>query len=104
MTCLGLARKGWTAFALAPVFSLGAIGLPALQSLMTQQVDDTRQGELQGIIASIESFTAVVGPLVAAGAYASTKHVWIGAVWIMGAAMYVLALPLLWSTMDRRTA
>jgi MFS transporter, DHA1 family, tetracycline resistance protein len=95
MVSVGLARRGWIAFALAPVFSLGAIGMPALQSLMTRQVDETRQGELQGILASIASLTAVLGPLVASASYASTKHLWMGGVWVIGAALYGLVLPFL---------
>jgi DHA1 family tetracycline resistance protein-like MFS transporter len=95
MVCIGVARQGWIAFALAPLFSLGAIGLPALQSLMTRQVDEARQGELQGVLASIASLTAVVGPLIASTAYASIKHLWIGGVWVIGAALYAFALPLL---------
>jgi DHA1 family tetracycline resistance protein-like MFS transporter len=95
MVCLGLAAQGWIAFALAPLFSLGAIGLPALQSLTTRQVSDAHQGELQGVIASIGSFSAIVGPLMAAAIYSLTKSVWLGAIWIVGAGMYTLCIPFL---------
>jgi DHA1 family tetracycline resistance protein-like MFS transporter len=92
---IGLATQGWVAFALAPFFALGGVGLPALQSLTTQRVADDKQGELQGVLASIVSLTAIVGPLVGTALYASTKQVWIGAVWILGAALYLLMIPLL---------
>lgn len=95
MVCLGIATQGWIAFALAPVFSLGAIGLPALQSLTTRQVPDAQQGELQGIIASIGSLSAIIGPVVAAAVYSSTKSIWLGAIWMVGAGLYALCLPFL---------
>lgn len=36
MVLIGIATEGWVLFALAPVFALGGIGMPALQSM-----DDT---------------------------------------------------------------
>jgi len=95
MVCLGLATHGWIAFALAPLFSLGAIGLPALQSLATRQVSEAHQGELQGVVASIGSFSAIAGPLIAAAVYSATKSFWLGAIWIAGAGLYGLCFPFL---------
>ena len=56
-------------FALAPFFALGGIGMPALQSLTTTQVDADRQGQLQGVLASLVSLSAVFGPLFFATVY-----------------------------------
>ena len=95
MTLMGIATNGWIAFALSPVFALGAVGVPALQSLMTNAVDEMQQGELQGVLASITSLTSVIGPLVASSAYAITRRSWIGAVWIVSAALYALMIPLM---------
>jgi MFS transporter, DHA1 family, tetracycline resistance protein len=92
---VGLATHGWMVFALSPFFALGGVGVPALQSLMANQVNDDKQGELQGVLASIMSLTAIVGPLVGTSIYAYTRHTWIGAVWILGALLYVFAFPLL---------
>jgi len=104
MVCLGLAVQGWIAFALAPLFALGAVGLPALQSLTTRQVADAHQGELQGVVASIGSFSAIVGPLIASAIYSSTKSVSIGSIWIIGAASYALCFPLMRGAMSRAGA
>lgn len=98
---IGLATHGWMAFALSPFFALGGVGVPALQSLMANQVSDDKQGELQGVLASIMSLTAIVGPLVGTSVYAYTRHTWIGAVWILGALLYVFAFPLLYSQRAR---
>jgi MFS transporter, DHA1 family, tetracycline resistance protein len=104
MVWLGVASQGWVAFALAPLFSLGAIGLPALQSLTTRQVDETHQGELQGVLASIGSLTATVGPMIASAAYATTKQWWLGGVWVFAAALYVFCVPLMQARVLRSTS
>ena len=98
---IGLATHGWMAFALSPFFALGGVGMPALQSLMANQVSDDKQGELQGVLASIMSLTAIVGPLVGTGVYAYTRRTWPGAVWILGAFLYVFAFPLLFNQRAR---
>ena len=92
---IALATQGWMPFALAPLFALGGLGAPALQGLMSRQVDGDRQGELQGVMASVTSLSAIIGPLVGTTVYASTRDVWIGAVWFLGAALYLLAVPIL---------
>jgi DHA1 family tetracycline resistance protein-like MFS transporter len=92
---VGVATHGWVAFAIAPLFALGGVGPPAVQSLATRDVGEDKQGQLQGVIASAMSLTAIVGPLVGTALYASTKATWIGAVWVCGAAMYALMIPLL---------
>ena len=61
----------------------------------TRHVADEQQGELQGVLASIASLTAVVGPLVATALYVSTKQIWLGATWMIGAALCALCVPLL---------
>jgi DHA1 family tetracycline resistance protein-like MFS transporter len=105
---IGLATHGWVAFALSPLFALGGVGVPALQSLTANEVGEDKQGELQGVLASITSLTAIVGPLVGTGLYFYTKNIWIGAIWILGASMYLLMIPLMLarrrSTLYRETA
>lgn len=95
MIILGLSPQGWMAFALAPMFAMGGIGLPALQSLMTSEVDENKQGELQGVLASLTSLNSIVGPLVSSAAYAYTRNSFIGAVWVVAGILYVFTVPLL---------
>jgi DHA1 family tetracycline resistance protein-like MFS transporter len=101
LVILGFATQGWILFALAPLFALGGIGMPALQSITTQQVDADNQGKLQGVLASLVSLSAVFGPLFFAFVYAGLKSQWPGVIWVVGAAVYLLALPLMLSI--RRT-
>jgi MFS transporter, DHA1 family, tetracycline resistance protein len=51
------------------VGSLSALTFPAMQSLMTMEVAENAQGELQGAIASMISLTAVIGPPIMAGLF-----------------------------------
>ena len=48
LVIVGFASQGWILFALAPLFALGGIGMPALQSLTTRQVDADKQGQVLG--------------------------------------------------------
>ena len=93
LAVLAYASQGWVMFALMPLFAIGGVGMPALQSLITRQVDAERQGQLQGVLASVVSLSSVFGPLFFSGAYALVRADWPGAVWLIGAAIYCLALP-----------
>ena len=67
---IALAPAGWMVLAAAPVASLGAIGLPALQAILSRNVADDAQGELQGVIASIGAVATILAPLVMTQAFA----------------------------------
>lgn len=102
LVVLGFATQGWVLFALAPLFALGGIGMPALQSYTTTQVSGDKQGQLQGVLASLVSLSAVFGPLFFSFAYYSMRHSWPGLIWIVGAVLYLLALPLILQVRHRR--
>lgn len=95
LVVLGFATQGWILFALAPLFALGGIGMPALQSLATSQVGSDKQGQLQGVLASTVSLAAIFGPLFFGFAYFLIRSNWPGLIWILGAGIYLLALPLM---------
>ena len=95
LVILGVATQGWILFALAPLFALGGIGMPALQSFTTTQVGADKQGQLQGVLASLVSLAAVFGPLFFSFVYFGVRGSWPGLIWIIGAGIYLLALPLM---------
>lgn len=70
MTGYGLAPTGTFMLAVIPIGSLGAIAGPALQGLVTGSVPGDRQGAVQGALASLQSLTAIVAPLVATSLFA----------------------------------
>jgi len=92
---IAFATRGWMAFALMPLFCLGGVGLPALQSLLTGKVDDYAQGQLQGVLASMTSLASIAGPLAISAAYFAYRTSFPGLVWVAGAAVYVVTLPAL---------
>lgn len=95
LVILGLATQGWVLFALAPLFALGGIGMPALQSLITKQIGPDQQGQLQGVLASLVSLASIFGPLFFSFTYYAVRGVSPGLIWIIGAAIYLMALPLM---------
>jgi DHA1 family tetracycline resistance protein-like MFS transporter len=60
----GLAWRGWGALAAIPFIALWGVAGPAMQSLMSQKVDATSQGKLQGAINSLRALTGMAGPLL----------------------------------------
>ena len=61
----GLATQGWMIYALLVVGALQGIAMPAINAMMTHQVDENAQGELQGAISSLMGIAAILGPAVA---------------------------------------
>ena len=100
----GFATQGWVVFAVLPLFALGGIGIPAFQSLATRQVEADRQGQLQGVMASIVSLASIFGPLYFAGFYFGIKDWWPGLIWIIGVGTYLLAIPLILAIRSRPVA
>nr|AIA14492.1 TetA [uncultured bacterium] len=93
-TLMGFADQSWMGYAVAPLFALGGVAMPALNSLLTRRVGEDQQGQLQGVMASLMSLAGIVGPVLTTALYFSTKNVWIGTVWLVGAGLYLLATPL----------
>lgn len=64
------ATAGWMMFVFLIPYCLGGISGPALQGIMSSQVPDNQQGELQGALTSLISLTSIVGPLVMTAIFA----------------------------------
>ncbi|GAA0912492.1 Tet(A)/Tet(B)/Tet(C) family tetracycline efflux MFS transporter [Luteibacter anthropi] len=90
MLLISFATRSWIPFVLLPLFAAGGMALPALQAMLSREVDQARQGELQGMLASVASLMGIVGPLVVSTSYALTRTTWPGATWVFGAMFYVL--------------
>jgi len=87
---IAFANHGWMVIPLMPLFAFGGIGIPALQGFLSNKVDEEKQGQLQGILASLASLASVVVPLFFSFFYANTN--WNGWVWIVGAAFYLVSV------------
>lgn len=58
------AGEGWMMFAIIAPFCIGGLATPALQGLISNEVPENAQGELQGGLTSLISFSAIFGPPV----------------------------------------
>jgi len=61
---LGFVQAGWMALAFTVVAAFGAIAGPALQGIMSRTAQDNQQGELQGILTSINAIAVIIAPLI----------------------------------------
>lgn len=91
---MAFADQSWMGYAVAPLFAMGGVAMPALNSLLTTRVSDEQQGKLQGVMASLMSLAGIVGPALTTALFFMTKDIWLGTVWIVGAGLYLLATPL----------
>ncbi|WP_113133439.1 TCR/Tet family MFS transporter [Rhizobiales bacterium] len=90
LTVMAFATEGWMIFAIMPVFALGGIGVPALQSLATRQVDESQQGQFQGVLASAVSLASIISPLAFSSIYFVVRAQWPGAIWLSVVVVYAL--------------
>ncbi len=58
------ASEGWMIFVFIIPYCLGGVATPTLQGLISNQVSDRVQGQLQGVLTSVVSLTSVIGPPV----------------------------------------
>jgi DHA1 family tetracycline resistance protein-like MFS transporter len=89
------AAKTWMMFVFLIPYCFGGIAMPALQSIMAQKVPPNAQGELQGMITSIMSLTAIFGPPLMNGLFykftnGSLPFIFPGAAFLMGS-LFMLA-------------
>lgn len=102
IACMGLAPTG-TLFTLA-MFpnALWGLAMPTLQSLMTQRVSESEQGQLQGANMSVASIAGVASPLFFGAVYAFTVQVdsplpYSGLAFLLAALVLLAAAALGWA-------
>ena len=59
----------WMLFVLIPFMAFGAVVGPALQGIMSNTVSEDAQGELQGIISSVNALAMIVSPIIMTGVF-----------------------------------
>jgi MFS transporter, DHA1 family, tetracycline resistance protein len=99
----GLAPTGAWFFAGIPFGALMGLFGPAAQALMTREVTEVEQGQLQGANSSVMGLAGLVGPIVfsfvfawAIGAGASFNVP--GAAYLMASGLLLVAFALMWSS------
>jgi DHA1 family tetracycline resistance protein-like MFS transporter len=61
----GFATQGWMIYVILVWASLGGVAGPAIQSIITRNVDANEQGAVQGALTSLGSIAGIIGPIVA---------------------------------------
>jgi MFS transporter, DHA1 family, tetracycline resistance protein len=97
LSLFAFAWQGWMMFAFLVPYCLGGITGPAIQGIMSNQVPDTQQGELQGIFASLVSICSIVGPPLMTNlfAYFTSGNAFVkfpGAPFLAGALLTLISL------------
>lgn len=95
LVVMAFAKQGWIVFAVMPLFALAGLGTPAFQAVVTRQVENTSQGQLQGVLASATSLASIVAPLGFTTLYFISRGSLPGAVWLIVLTLYILAVPLI---------
>lgn len=93
----GLAPTGWLSLIAIPMLALWGVANPAVQALMTRQVDPHEQGRLQGAVAGLASLAGIFGPGLYTQTFAwgiSPNNPWHvpGAAFLLAALLLVVAI------------
>ena len=92
----GWAKESWLFLVAIPINCLWGLAGPPSQSMMTQRVSPSEQGELQGALGSVRSIAMLVGPGIFAVTFATfispERAVKVpGAPWYLAGALLILA-------------
>ncbi len=68
------ADRPWMLLAAMPIVAMGALATPAIQSMLSAAVGPTRQGEIQGALASVQGLALVAGPLIMGTLFAAATR------------------------------
>lgn len=93
----GLVTVGFWALALTPLTALGGLTGPALNAMMSRQTPEDRQGELQGVNASLTALATIVAPLIFTAIFdhftgPAAPLFWPGAPMMVSAVLMVVAM------------
>ncbi|ETZ23161.1 TCR/Tet family MFS transporter [Pedobacter sp. V48] len=98
------ASETWMMFAFLVPYCLGGIAGPALQAIMSGNVPQNEQGELQGALTSLMSVTAIIGPLFMTNLFAwftspGATIKFAGAPFLAGAVLMLISVLIAYRTM-----
>lgn len=106
MLLFAFATEGWMLYAFLVPYALGGIAGPTLQGLISNQVPENEQGELQGALTSLTSLTGFVGPLLMTNVFAAFTgegaiYEMPGAAFVLGAAFLLVSTIIVWRPLKR---
>ena len=69
MFLFSIAHNEWLLYAFMLPYMLGGVATPTLQSLISNQISDKEQGNLQGALTSLVSISSIIGPPLSTGLF-----------------------------------
>jgi DHA1 family tetracycline resistance protein-like MFS transporter len=106
MFLFAFATESWMMFVFLIPYCLGGIAGPALQAVVSEQVDPSEQGEIQGTLTSLMSASAIVGPPMMASVFYFFTHneapfIFPGAPFVLGGILMLLSTILAFRTLKK---
>ena len=108
MMLFAFATESWMLYAILIPYALGGVAGPTLQGLLSNEVSEQEQGNLQGSLTSMVSLTTIIGPAIA-----TTLFYWFtkdngsiyfpGAPYMASAILLILATTCVWNGLKRFT-
>ena len=109
--CVGMflfatASQSWMMFVFLIPYCLGGISGPALQSVISEQVPATEQGEIQGTMTSIMSASSIIGPPMMSTIFYFFTHKsapfqFAGAPFILGGILILISLVIAYKALKK---
>jgi MFS family permease len=84
-------------FASTVLASFCGMSFPTISSIKSMNVTELEQGRIQGALYSLQALAAGIGPLVLRMVYHYTKETYPGSMFLVAAAMYLLAASFAWA-------
>lgn len=107
LALFAFANQSWMMFAFLIPYCMGGIAGPSLQGLISGGVPANEQGELQGALTALMSFTSVIGPPLMTNLFSfftgkSAPVYFPGAPFLMGAVLISISGLLAWKNLSGR--
>ena len=107
LALFAFANQSWMMFAFLIPYCMGGIAGPSLQGLISGGVPANEQGELQGALTALMSFTSVIGPPLMTNLFSfftgkSAPVYFPGAPFLMGALLISISGVLAWKNLSGR--
>jgi DHA1 family tetracycline resistance protein-like MFS transporter len=71
LTAFGLVTSGPLALAITPLTALGGVVTPALQALISRDISPDAQGEVQGVLSSLNAVAMITAPMIMTTTFAA---------------------------------
>lgn len=105
LVLFAVTKEVWMLYAFLAVYVMGGLAGPTLQGILSAQVPNNEQGELQGAMTSLVSVTSIFGPIIMTETFFFfTKNpdlYFPGAAFALGAALSLVCFVLIYRLLSR---